>query len=109
MTDKKIALEYAKNKILLEELTEKVKLLEKEMYGVMVEQGEQTIGKKTYTYALPNYEIQMTETASSETVDWKSIALELLGTDEANGKIYAKKHNFVTSRNGSVKYKVKAR
>ena len=46
----------------------------------------------------------MTESNSSETVDWKAVALSLLKIDEKSAKEYAFKNGFITIRKGSIKF-----
>ena len=104
MTNKTFINEYAKAKVTIKELTAKVKEMESEMYSIMVEDGQQTIGKKTYTLDTAKYQVQMTESNGSETVDWKAVALSLLKVDEKTAKEYAFKNGFVTTRKGSIKF-----
>lgn len=104
MASKTFINEYAKAKVAVKELTAKVKEMENEMYSIMVEDGRQTIGKKTYTLDTAKYQVKMTESDSSETVDWKSVALSVLKVDEKTAKEYAFKNGFITTRKGSIKF-----
>lgn len=105
MANKTLVNEYAKRKVMVEKLTAEMKEMESELYSVMVESGEQTIGKKTYTIDTAKYQLQMTESNSSETVDWKAVALSVMNTDEKTAKEYATKKGLVTSRKGSLRFK----
>lgn len=104
MVNKTFINEYAKAKVMVKDLTAKVKEMENEMYSIMVEDGQQTIGKKTYTLDTAKYQVQMTESNSSETVDWKAVALSLLKVDEKTAKEYAFKNGFIITRKGSIKF-----
>ena len=104
MANKTFINEYAKAKVTVKELTAKVKEMENEMYSIMVEDGQQTIGKKTYTLDTAKYQVKMTESDSSETVDWKAVALSVLKVDEKTAKEYAFKNGFITTRKGSIKF-----
>ena len=104
MANKTFINEYAKAKVTVKELTAKVKEMENEMYSIMVEDGRQTIGKKTYTLDTAKYQVKMTESDSSETVDWKAVALSVLKVDEKTAKEYAFKNGFITTRKGSIKF-----
>ena len=104
MASKTFINEYAKAKVTVKALTAKVKEMENEMYSIMVEDGQQTIGKKTYTLDTAKYRVKMTESDSSETVDWKSVALSVLKMDEKTAKEYAFKNGLITTRKGAIKF-----
>lgn len=105
MTNNAIIKEYAKNKLLAEQAQNRCKELQPLLYDIMVSEGEQTIGKKTYTVETAGYKVSMTEANSAVVIDYKAIALNSLGLDEKALKEYAEKHGFTTTRKGAITYR----
>ena len=107
MTNNQVIKEYAKNKLLAETALNRCKELQPLLYDIIVSEGEQTIGKKTYTVETSAYTVSMTESEPAEIVDYKAIAMVVLGLDEKELKTYAHKHGFTTIRKGATTFKAK--
>ena len=101
--------EYAKNKLTEKQLSVSNKNTEKELYSVMVDEGLQTIGEKTYTLETSNYIIAMTERNGGETVDLETWLLNQLGLDKKTATERAKADKCFKYSNGSVVFKVKVK
>lgn len=109
MTNNKIIKEYAKNKLLAEQAQNRCKELQPLLYDIMTAEGEQTIGKKTYTIENNNYIIAMTEANSALVVDWKAYVLEALGMTEKQAKQELIQQGYFTTRNGAITFKVESK
>lgn len=105
MTNNAIIKEYAKNKLLAEQAQNRCKELQPLLYDIMVAEGTQDIGKKTYSVETTAYKVSMTESNSAVVIDYKAIALNTLGLDEKQLKEYAEKHGFTTTRKGAIIYR----
>ena len=104
MSSKTIMNEYGKIKVTIKDLTAQMKKLEPQIYSIMVEEGLQSIGKKTYTFNTAKYQIKITEADSSEVVDWKALALYVLKMDEKTAKKYAFEKGLINTRKGAITY-----
>lgn len=105
MTNNTIIKEYAKNKLLAEQAQNRCKELQPLLYDIIVSDGTQDIGKKTYTVETAGYKVSMTEANSAVIIDYKAIALNALGMDEKQLKAYAEKHGYTTTRKGAITYR----
>lgn len=106
MTNNAIINAYAKAKITIEECNKTLKELESQVYNIITEEGEQTNGAKTYKVDTEAYSVSITESKATETVDYKAIAMALLGAStEADLKEYAKANGYMAERKGSIRYK----
>lgn len=106
MTNNAIIKEFAKNKLLAEQAQNRCKELQPLLYDIIVSDGIQDIGKKTYTVETAGYKVSMTEANSANVIDYKAIVLNTLGMSEKQLKAYAKNHGFITTRKGAITYRV---
>ena len=105
MTNNQIIKEYAKNKLLAEQAQNRCKELQPLLYDIIVSDGTQDIGKKTYSIETAAYKVSMTESDGATVIDYKAIALNTLGLTEKELKDYAKKHGFTTTRKGAITFR----
>lgn len=105
MTNNQVIKEYAKNKLLAEQAQNRCKELQPLLYDIIISDGTQNIGKKTYTVETAGYKVSMTEANSAVVIDYKAIALNALGMNEKQLKEYAEKHGFTITRKGAITYR----
>lgn len=105
MTNNAVIKEYAKNKLLAEQAQNRCKELQPLLYDIMVTDGVQDIGKKTYTVETAGYKVSMTEANSAVVIDYKAIALSISKMDEKELKAFAEKYGFTTTRRGAITYR----